>query len=133
MSRKFPAALVAVASLAALSAAAALAKEITGTPENDILVGTPQRDTIHGLAGNDDITAGKGPDQVFGGKGFESFHWKKGGGQDRVDGGEAEDFLDISFSGKLRLHIDALDAGPLTPAKDGLEVIGVRRLETIGI
>ncbi len=120
--------------LAILTAAGpALAEPITGTPDNDVLPGTAKRDTIHGLAGDDDITGRKGNDRVFGDEGFDTFHWAEGDGQDRVDGGLDFDRLQITAGGRLRLHIDALDAGPLATVQDGLEAIGVRAIEQIVI
>jgi Ca2+-binding RTX toxin-like protein len=133
-----PTALGPVLSLAILlGAGPALGEPITGTPDNDTLPGTPQRDTIHGLAGNDDITGAKASDRVFGDEGNDTFHWAEGDGRDRVDGGPNDEFqqdiLEITATGKLRLHIDALGAGPLVTAKEELEALAVTGLEGIRI
>jgi hypothetical protein len=116
---------------------AALAEQITGTPGNDVLPGTPQRDTIHGLAGDDDITPGKGNDRAFGEEGFDTFRWTAGDGQDRLDGGTDASFvfdhLVIAAGPRLRLHIDALDAGALTNPQRNLQVVGVKGIEIIQV
>lgn len=136
MSRNCFVALVAAMPLAVLGVGSPIAAEITGTTENDVLPGTPQNDTIHGLAGNDDITPGKGNDRAFGEEGGDVFHWTEGDGRDRFYGGSQGDpfpydSLQITAIGRLRLHIDALGAGPLSPAQEGLEAVAVTGLEEI--
>src|SRR5688572_7332784 len=112
MNRKGSVAIDAAVSLVVfLGPASAVAKDITGTPDPDVLVGTRQRDTIRGLAGGDDITPGKGDDQAFGDEGSDFFRWKNGDGHDQIDGGSGpaefeQDLLSIDPAGKpLRLHL----------------------------
>jgi Ca2+-binding RTX toxin-like protein len=126
----------AVLLIVALAAASASAKDITGTPENDILPGTPRRDTIRGLAGNDTITPGKGDDRAFGDEGNDTFRWRSGDGHDRITGGAdpgnlSVDRLVIITGRRLRLHL--LGQGPGTALRGDLQVIDVRNIDIITI
>src|SRR3954454_8846108 len=136
MGHRLPAALGAATLtlvILALAARPAPARTITGTSGDDVLVGTPSADRVHGLAGSDDITGGKGDDRLFGGGGFDTFRWTRGDGYDQVDGGADSDVLEIEAGRRLRLHLNALGDGPKRPAKGGLQVIGLKRVEEIRV
>jgi Ca2+-binding RTX toxin-like protein len=70
----------------------ALAKEIVGTPGDDLLNGTPGPDQIQGLGGHDEILGREGDDVLDGGDGNDEVFG--GDGDDTVDGGEGDDQLD---------------------------------------
>ena len=95
--------LLSALALGALTAAA-LAKDITGTPSDDLIAGTPETDRIVALAGLDDIQARGGNDLVDGGPGDDELF--AGAGNDAVDGGPGDDYLDG------REGDDALTGGP---------------------
>lgn len=57
--------------LAALTTVA-LAKEIVGTPGDDLLNGTPGSDHIQGLGGHDEILGREGDDVLDGGDGWRT-------------------------------------------------------------
>ncbi len=70
----------------------ALAKDITGTPGDDLFSGTPEADRIAALAGHDDIQARGGDDVLDGGPGNDELFG--GDGNDAIDGGPGDDYLD---------------------------------------
>jgi hypothetical protein len=127
-----------VSLLTLVGAPSVAADPITGTPEDDVLTGTPRRDTIRALAGHDDITGRRGDDRLFGEEGIDTFHWRNGDGHDRINGGPQDegsfaDQLVIEAGRHLRLHLDALGAGPETLARGDLQVIGIKGIEEIGV
>lgn len=71
---------------------AAIAKEITGTPGDDLIAGTPEPDRIVALEGHDDVQGRGGDDVMDGGPGDDELF--AGPGNDRVDGGPGDDYLD---------------------------------------
>lgn len=75
-----------------LLATGAVAKDITGTPGDDLIAGTPQADRIIALEGHDDIQARGGDDVVDGGPGDDELFG--GAGHDTVGGGSGDDYLD---------------------------------------
>lgn len=77
--------------LAALTTVA-LAKEIVGTPGDDLLNGTPGSDHIQGLGGHDEILGREGDDVLDGGDGNDELFG--GDGDDTADGGDGNDLLD---------------------------------------
>jgi Ca2+-binding RTX toxin-like protein len=83
--------LLAALALGALTTSA-VAKDITGTPGDDLLAGTPEADRIAGLAGHDDIQARDGDDVLDGGPGDDELFG--GHGDDTIDGGPGDDYLD---------------------------------------
>ena len=70
----------------------ALAKEIIGTPGDDLLNGTPGPDHIQGLGGHDEILGREGDDALDGGDGNDELFG--GDGDDTADGGEGNDQID---------------------------------------
>ena len=70
----------------------ALAKEIIGTPSDDLLNGTPGPDHIQGLGGHDEILGREGDDVLDGGDGNDELFG--GDGDDTADGGEGNDQID---------------------------------------
>lgn len=82
----------------------ALAKEIVGTPGDDLLNGTPEPDHIQGLGGHDEILGREGNDVLDGGDGNDELFG--GDGDDTADGGDGNDQLDG------RRGNDALTGGP---------------------
>lgn len=70
----------------------ALAKDIVGTPADDLLNGTPGPDHIQGLGGHDEILGREGDDVLDGGDGNDELFG--GDGDDVLDGGEGDDLLD---------------------------------------
>lgn len=105
---------------------------IIGTRFDDRLTGTPQADRIEGRAGFDEITGRLGDDRLFGGADGAIFFWVNGDGHDRIDGG-TDGSLVIAAGRQLRLHVDALGAGPEEMARNGLQVIGIRNITDIAI
>ena len=83
--------LLSAAVLAALTAGAG-AKDISGTPGDDLLNGTEQADRIEGLGGHDDILGRAGNDYLDGGDGDDELFG--GAGDDVADGGEGDDQID---------------------------------------
>lgn len=77
--------------LVALAAAAA-AKDIVGTPGDDLLVGTEQADRIDGLGGHDNLFGLGGDDVLDGGEGDDELFG--GDGDDVADGGRGDDQID---------------------------------------
>jgi len=73
-------------------ATGALAKDITGTPGDDLISGTPEADRIMALEGHDDVQARGGDDLLDGGPGNDELF--AGDGNDTVDGGPGDDYLD---------------------------------------
>lgn len=76
----------------ALLATGAVAKDITGTPGDDLISGTAQADRIVAREGHDDVQARGGDDVVDGGPGDDELFG--GAGHDTVDGGPGDDYLD---------------------------------------
>jgi Ca2+-binding RTX toxin-like protein len=95
--------LVAAFALSAL-AAAALAKDITGTPGDDLISGTPEPDRIMALEGHDDVQGRGGDDLLDGGPGDDELFG--GDGNDILEGGPGDDYLDG------RAGDDTLTGGP---------------------
>jgi Ca2+-binding RTX toxin-like protein len=84
--------MLAALALGALTTAA-VAKDITGTPGDDLIPdGTPQADRIMALDGHDDVQARGGDDVLDGGPGDDELF--AGDGDDTVDGGPGDDYLD---------------------------------------
>ena len=83
--------LIAALAVGALTAGA-FAKDITGTPGDDLISGTPEADRIRGLEGHDDIQARGGDDVVDGGPGNDELFG--GEGNDTLDGGPGDDYVD---------------------------------------
>jgi Ca2+-binding RTX toxin-like protein len=108
---------------------------IRGTPGDDTLRGTARADRIEGLGGNDTLAGLRGDDLLLGGAGEDRFLWSAGDGRDRFEGGAGRDFLILTAARgtSLRLHLDALGAGPDTPASGGLQVVGVKGVEAVEI
>jgi Ca2+-binding RTX toxin-like protein len=71
---------------------AALAKEIVGTPGDDLLNGTAGSDHIQGRGGHDEILGREGDDVLDGGEGDDELFG--GDGDDTAAGGEGNDQLD---------------------------------------
>ena len=80
------------------------AKDITGTPGDDLIAGTPQADRIMALEGHDDVQGRGGDDLVDGGPGDDELFG--GDGNDAVSGGPGNDYLDG------RTGDDTLAGGP---------------------
>jgi len=95
--------LVAVLALSAL-AAGAFAKDITGTPGDDLIAGTPEPDRIMALEGHDDVQGRGSDDLVDGGPGDDELFG--GDGNDTLKGGSGDDYLDG------RAGDDTLTGGP---------------------
>jgi Ca2+-binding RTX toxin-like protein len=95
--------LIAALALSTL-AAGTFAKDITGTPEDDLIAGTPEPDRIMALEGHDDVQARGGDDIVDGGPGNDELFG--GIGNDIVNGGPGDDYLDG------RQGDDTLTGGP---------------------
>jgi Ca2+-binding RTX toxin-like protein len=70
----------------------AVAKDIVGTPGDDLLNGTPEPDHIQGLGGHDEILGREGDDVLDGGEGNDELFG--GDGDDTSDGGEGNDQID---------------------------------------
>jgi Ca2+-binding RTX toxin-like protein len=85
-------------------AADVLAKDIRGTPGDDLISGTPQADRIMALDGHDDVQARGGDDVLDGGPGDDELF--VGDGNDIADGGPGDDYLDG------RAGDDTLTGGP---------------------
>lgn len=83
---------------------AAVAKDITGTPGDDLIAGTPQADRIVALEGHDDVQGRGGDDVLDGGPGPDELFG--GDGNDTADGGPGDDYLDG------RAGDDTLTGGP---------------------
>ncbi len=96
--------LLSIFALGALLTTAAVAKDITGTPGDDMLVGTPEADRIEGLGGHDEILGFAGDDELLGGDGDDELFG--GEGNDTLDGGDGNDLLDGRAGG------DTLTGGP---------------------
>jgi len=73
----------------------ALARQLTGTANNDSLVGGAQADVIDGLGGNDTLRGGEGSDTLRGGSGDDVLHGE--GGLDRHEGGAGNDTVVLEF------------------------------------
>ena len=95
--------MLAALALGALTTAA-VAKDITGTPGDDLIAGTPQADRIMTLEGHDDVQGRGGDDVLDGGLGDDELF--AGDGNDTVDGGPGDDYLDG------RAGDDTLTGGP---------------------
>jgi Ca2+-binding RTX toxin-like protein len=80
------------AAVLAAFAVAAGAKDISGTPGDDLLIGTEEADHIKGLGGHDDIFGRGGDDLLDGGDGIDELFG--GEGNDIVDGAEGDDQID---------------------------------------
>lgn len=137
MCRRSPVVLAAAVSLAVgLGSVSVSAEAITGTDGDDVLTGTPGKDTIRGLSGADRITGGRGNDRLHGDAGDDGFLWLPGDGRDRIDGGADRDELSVEVPegvASLRLHVDALDGGPLKVLRDGWQAVGIKNIEEISI
>ena len=96
--------LLPVLGLAALAVGSAWAKDITGTPGDDLISGTPQADRIMALEGHDDVQGRGGDDVIDGGPGNDELF--AGNGNDTVVGGPGVDYLDG------RAGDDTLTGGP---------------------
>jgi Ca2+-binding RTX toxin-like protein len=83
--------LLSTAVLATLVVAAG-AKDISGTPDNDLLNGTEESDRIEGLGGHDEILGRGGNDALDGGGGDDELFG--GAGDDVANGGEGNDQID---------------------------------------
>ena len=95
--------LLAAFALGALTTAA-VAKDITGTPGDDILIGTGAADRITALAGHDELLGQGGDDILDGGEGTDELF--AGDGNDLLDAGPGDDYLDG------RQGDDTLTGGP---------------------
>jgi hypothetical protein len=95
--------LLAALALAALTTAAA-AKDITGTPGDDLIAGTLEADRITTLEGHDDVQGRGGNDLLDGGPGADELFG--GDGDDTLEGGPGDDYLDG------RAGDDTLTGGP---------------------
>lgn len=71
---------------------AALAKDITGTPGDDMLNATEEADRVDALGGHDEILGRDGDDVLDGGDGNDELFG--GDGDDILDGGAGNDTLD---------------------------------------
>jgi Ca2+-binding RTX toxin-like protein len=109
--------LLSAAVLAALVAAAG-AKDISGTPDNDLLNGTEEADRIEALGGHDEILArggddlldgGDGDDELFGGQGDDIANG--GEGNDQIDGRGGNDTLTGGPGRDLYLYYARVDNG----------------------
>lgn len=76
----------------AMLAADALARDVTGSPDADLLRGTPEADHIEGLGGHDELLGFGGDDALSGGEGSDELF--SGAGNDTLDGGAGDDQLD---------------------------------------
>jgi uncharacterized protein len=108
--------LLAVA-LAALTSPT-LAKDMVGTPGDDLLNGTAGPDNIQGLGGHDEIfgregddvlDGGDGRDELFGGEGNDILNG--GDGDDRLDGRGGDDRLTGGPGRDLFLYYARVDNG----------------------
>jgi Ca2+-binding RTX toxin-like protein len=70
----------------------AVAKDITGTPGDDLIAGTPEPDRIMALEGHDDVQGRGGDDVIDGGPDDDELFG--GPGNDSMDGGPGNDYLD---------------------------------------
>ena len=78
-----------------------IAKEFTGTSQNDLVVGKAAADSIVGGLGDDWIFGGAGNDTLSGGSGEDELHG--GLGDDKLDGGLGNDYL-VSGAGNDSLY-----------------------------
>jgi Ca2+-binding RTX toxin-like protein len=82
----------------------ASAKDITGTPGDDLIAGTPEADRIMALEGHDDVQGRGGDDVLDGGPGADELFG--GDGNDTLEGRPGDDYLDG------RAGDDTLTGGP---------------------
>ncbi|UWQ19693.1 hypothetical protein K3551_18315 (plasmid) [Jannaschia sp. M317] len=73
-------------------------RDLTGTPDDDLLRGGDGNDTLDGLAGNDTLEGGDGADRLIGGDGNDSI----------LGGATSADLRDVIFGGEGN---DTIDGG----------------------